>query len=164
MLIIGLSKHAVDELTAELDLHVASASVLFHQYLKHAWLVQGPPYEACKALFTEHYLELVTQMADLGTRVTVLGGTPRCDPLEQVNVAYLTHEPEGRFSLEAMLRLDLQHEVTMAKRLRESVEAARERLDFGTEHLLKRVLLATETRAHRLSQQLGAQASVGETS
>jgi len=118
----------VGESTAELKLHVASASGFFCRYLEPARPFKGPPFEACQVLAAEHYSALAAKIAELEKRATVLGRTPRCDPLEQVNIAHLSHEPE-RFILEATLRLGFQPVVMRAKGLRESREAARKRSD-----------------------------------
>src|SRR5262245_15153104 len=41
---IGLERTATAKMIKELDAHVASVMVLYHQYLKHHWLVEGPQF------------------------------------------------------------------------------------------------------------------------
>lgn len=92
----------------------------------------------------------------IAERITALGGIPTSNPVEQAKIAHIAHEPEGAFRIRAMLQLDLEHEGTIAQRLRNTIQLARELGDPGTEHLLKEILLDVEVRAHHLDHFLGA--------
>lgn len=153
---IGLSKDVTAKLIPELDSHLASLFVLFHQYQKHHWLVEGPQYRDLHLFLGEAYEEAHKQADVVAERITALGGIPTSNPLEQAKIAYVTHEPEGTFRIRAMLELDVKHEGEIARRLRATIRSAQQLGDPGTEHLLKGVLLDVEERAHHLDHFLGA--------
>jgi DNA-binding ferritin-like protein len=54
-----------------------------------------------------------------------------------------------------MLEADRSHEGEIAKALRATIRRAAELGDFGTEHLLKEILVEVEDRAHHLDHFLG---------
>lgn len=153
---IGLSDEVTATLVRELDIHLASLFVLFHQYQKHHWLVEGPQYRDLHLFLGENYAEVHKQADQVAERITALGGIPTSDPVEQAKFAYITHEPEGAFHIRAMLELDLSHEGQIVQRLRNTIRLAQELGDPGTEHLLKGILLEAEDRTHHLYHFLGA--------
>ena len=55
---IGLSKDVTAKLVPELDKHLASFFVLFHQYQKHHWLVEGPQFRDLHLFLGEAYEEV----------------------------------------------------------------------------------------------------------
>jgi starvation-inducible DNA-binding protein len=152
---IGLSKDVVRKLIPQLDRHLASLFVLFHQYQKHHWLVEGPQFRDLHLFLGEAYEEAHKQADMIAERITALGGIPTSNPVEQAKIAFITHEPEGVFRVRNMLGLDLSHEATIAKQVRKTISMARDSGDPGTEHLLKEILLDVEDRAHHLDHFLG---------
>ena len=153
---IGLSNSVTAKLIPELDTHLASLFVLFHQYQKHHWLVEGPQFRDLHLFLGESYEEAHTQADHVAERITALGGIPTSNPVEQATIAYITHEPEGTFRIRAMLELDRSHEGQIAQKLRDTIRLACDLGDPGTEHLLKEILLDVEDRAHHLDHFLGA--------
>jgi DNA-binding ferritin-like protein len=153
---IGLSRDVVEKLVPDLDTHLASLFVLFHQYQKHHWLVEGPQFRDLHLFLAEAYEEVHKQADMIAERITALGGIPTSNPVEQAAIAFITHEPEGVFRVRNMLELDRTHEATIAKNLRESIFLARDLGDPGTEHLLREILLDIEDRAHHLEHFLGS--------
>jgi len=147
---IGLSKAVVSKLIPELDKHVGSLFVLFHQYQKHHWLVEGPQFHDVHVFLQKHYEEVHENVDALAERITAIGGIPTSNPVEQAKIAYITHEPEGTFHLRDMLELDRKYEGTIAVELRKTIKLASDLGDYGTEELLKEVLLEAEDRAHHL--------------
>ena len=152
---IGLERTATAKMVKELDAHLASVMVLYHQYLKHHWLVEGPQFRDVHHFFGEHYEETQKQADLLAERITALGGIPTCDPVAQSKIAYVSHEPEGTFRLRPSMELDRAHEGEVAQRVRTSIKLAQKLGDYGTEHLLKGILLDVEDRAHHLDHFLG---------
>lgn len=152
---IGLSKEVTSQLVPELDRHIASLFVLFHQYQKHHWLVEGAQFRDLHMFLGEAYGEVHKTIDAIAERMTALGGIPTCNPIEQAKLAYIAHEPEGAFRVRAMLERDRAHEGEIAKVLRETIRAARELGDFGTEELLMDALLEGESRAHHVDHFLG---------
>ena len=152
---IGLERTATSKMVKELDAHLASFFVLYHQYLKHHWLVEGPQFRDLHLFLGEHYAEVEKQADMIAERITALGGIPTCDPVAQAKLAYVAHEPEGTFRIRTSLELDRAHEGTAAQRMRTTIKLAQKLGDYGSEHLLKGILLEVEDRAHHLDHFLG---------
>lgn len=147
---VGLSPEACKELAAHLDRHLASYSVLYHQYHKHHWLVVGPQFRDLHLFLEEHYTQVHEHFDAIAERLTVLGGIPTCSPAEQEKLAYIQHEPEGQFRVRHMLELDIECERRVCIELRRSIKTALEHEDFGTKSLLEKWLRSAEDRAHHL--------------
>ena len=152
---IGLPRDAVRAIIPPLDEHLASFFVLFHQYQKHHWLVEGPQFRDLHHLLEESYNEVHKQLDAIAERITALGGVPTSSPSGQAEVAYIEHEPEGVFRIRDMLERDRHAEATIAARLRNTIKICTRHEDFGTETLLKGILVSVEDRAHHLDHFLG---------
>jgi DNA-binding ferritin-like protein len=153
---IGLSKEVTSKIIPELDRHQASLFLLFHQYQKHHWLVEGPQFRDLHLFLQEAYEAVHKQVDAIAERITALGGIPTSHPAELLKVGYIEHEPEGTFRVRAMLKADRSHEGQIAQKMRGTIRQASESGDPGTEHLLKEILLEVENRAHHLDHFLGA--------
>lgn len=151
---IGLPKDTAKKIGEQLDHHVASMFVLFHQYQKHHWLVEGPHFRDLHLYLEASYNGVHKELDAIAERMTVLGGIPTCAPRAQAELSYLEHEPEGYFPIRESLRRDMEAEATLAQRLRETIRQANQLGDFGTETLLKQTLYAAEDRAHHLEHYL----------
>ncbi len=152
---IGLSTEVVRNIAPKLDEHVASLFTLFHQYQKHHWLVEGPQFRDIHVFLEEAYNEVHLQVDAIAERMTALGAVPTSSPAQQSEVSYIEHEPEGVFRLRDMLERDRDAECTIAQRLRETIDLCTKAGDYGSETLLKQVLLKVEDRAHHLDHYLG---------
>ena len=152
---IGLDRDVVASIAPHLDRHVASLFVLFHQYQKHHWLVEGPQFRDIHVFLEESYNDVHAQIDAVAERMTALGGIPTCSPARQADLSYVDHEPEGVFRLRDMLERDRDAEGTIAAKLRQTIEICTKLGDYGTETLLKQVLLKVEDRAHHLDHYLG---------
>jgi len=151
---VGLSQDCMERLVPELDRHLASLFILFHQYQKHHWLVKGPQFRDLHLYLEDAYNEVHAQADEIAERMTVLGGLPTSSPSEQVKQAYIEHEPEGELTVREMLQNDLRAEQELARRFRASIRLAAEIEDYGTEQMLKRMLFAIEERVHHLDHYL----------
>ncbi|MGL4611771.1 MAG: ferritin-like domain-containing protein [Trueperaceae bacterium] len=152
---VKLPEQTVQQLVPELDKHLASFFTLFHQYQKHHWLVKGPQYRDLHLFFKKNY-EQVHEAADaIAERMTLLGGIPTSSPMEFAKLAYVSHEPEGVFQARDMLERDRECEGTIAERLRKTIKTANDMEDYGTETLLKKILLEVEERADHIDHFLG---------
>ena len=143
----GTPHNAAAELVAELDEHLAAHSVLFHQYLKHAWLASTP---TIKTLMQEQGSATLVQLEALADDIVHLGGIPISGPCEHENLSYLTFEREGLYSQDAMLRMDLNAEETVVFRLDITVEMVAEREVLRTQRVLERAKGAAAARGRRL--------------
>lgn len=152
---IQLSKTAAEQIIPELDRHLAAFFVLFHQYQKHHWLVEGPQFRDIHHFLEDGYTEIHKQLDAIAERITAIGGVPTSAPSAQADLAYIDHEPEGIFRIRDMLERDRLHEGEVAGSLRETIKLCTKNEDFGTETLLKGILLRVEDRAHHLDHFLG---------
>ena len=140
--------NAAKELVYELDRHLAAHSVLFHQYLKHAWLV--PP--ELSSLLQSQSADVLVQLEALGHNIVWLGGVPIGGLCEHENLSYLECEREGLYSLKAMLARSATYEETVIFRLNITVETAQALEVPRTEAVLRRAREAAEGRGKRLRE------------
>jgi len=151
---IGLKKEDAVTIAKELDRHQSSMFILFHQYQKHHWLVEGPQFRDLHLYLEESYHAVHKHLDAIAERITVLGAIPTASPTGLAENAYVEHEPEGYFKLRDMLHHDLTTERMICTMLRNTISRAQEVNDFGTATLLKQVLMAAEDRAHHLDHYL----------
>lgn len=151
---IGLDKKDAVSLAKDLNRHQAALFVLFHQYQKHHWLVEGPQFRDLHLYLEDSYNAVHKELDAIAERITVLGAIPSASPTALVEQSYVEHEPEGYFPLRTMLEHDLKMEKAICINLRQTVKRAAELGDFGTETLLRGVLVAAEDRAHHLDHYL----------
>lgn len=151
---VGLDHDKAIALARELNRHQASMFVLFHQYQKHHWLVEGPQFRDLHLYLEDSYNAVHKDLDAIAERLTVLGAIPSGSPSELVRQAYVIHEPEGYFPIRDMLANDLKVEKAICCALRETITRATEAQDFATETLLKQTLGRCEDRAHHLDHYL----------
>lgn len=151
---IGLAEKVAKEIGTQLDRHQASLFVLFHQYQKHHWLVEGPQWRDLHLYLEQAYNQIHADLDALAERMTVLGGLPSSGPAALLKAAYIEHEPEGKYSIRTSLENSMAAEKLIAQALRASISEANKAGDFGSEHLLKTTLAHTEDRAHHLEHYL----------
>lgn len=151
---IGLDKAKMQELVTSLNADLGSLFVLFHQYQKHHWVVEGPQFREIHLLLEEFYNQTREFGDQIAERITALGGVPVSGPRKQAEMAYIEHEPEGIWSLRAMLARDMQSNGKIISTLRQHIGQAQQSGDYGTENLLKNVLQGQEEQAHELQHLL----------
>ena len=93
-------------------------------------------------------------MDAIAERMTALGAVPTSSPVQQSEVSYIEHEPEGVFRLRDMLERDRDAECTIARYFA-TIDLCTKSGDYGSETLLKQTLLKVEDRAHHLDHYLG---------
>ena len=153
---VGLDRETCKLLAGQLDRHLATYAVLYHQYHKHHWLVMGPQFRDLHLHLEEYYEEVHEHFDQIAERLTVLGAIPTSSPSGQEKLAYIRHEPEGQFHVREMLELDILAEKQICVELRKSIKAAFEHGDYGTKRLLEKWLGHAEERAHHLEHFLEA--------
>ena len=129
---IGLTRETVEQLAPVLDRLQASFWVLYHQYHKHHWLVEGPQFRDLHLFLEGHYEEVHEHLDAIAERMTALGGIPTSDPVHQAELACFQHEPEGTYRI----RHDIAAEGQVAIKLRDAVSLAERLGDHGTKRLL----------------------------
>lgn len=152
---IGLRKEALLPVIKDLNTELATIYTFYHQVKKHHWLVEGPEYMPLHKFLDEWAAALLKSADELAERLTALGGYPVSGPAAQQALAIIEVEPEGIFGLRDMLEKDLEDGATIAVAMREHIVRAAAAGDFGTEHLLKELLLEHEQMVHHLEHFLG---------
>ena len=147
---VGISAETAKEIGYELDRHLSSMMVLYQQYHKHHWLVEGPQFRDLHLFFEDHYNQLHGLYDQVAERLTVLGVTPTVHPLAVVELSYIEHEPEGVYSVRDMLEHDLEAEKAMATELRASFQKAMTQGDVASSYLIQEITYKTEDRAQGL--------------
>jgi len=152
---LRLPRETAAELAPKLDEHVSALFILFHQYQKHHWLVEGPQFRDLHHFLENAYTTVQTHADTIAERMTAIGAIPTSAPAAQAELAYIEHEPEGIYRIRDMLSLDRELEGVVAERMRETISLATSHKDFATETMLKGILLEVEDRAHELDHFLG---------
>lgn len=152
---VGLDPEVAEQLIPKLDEIQCTLWILYHQYQKHHWLVEGPQFNDLHLFLEENYEEVHKYLDRVAERITALGGIPTSAPDAQAELSHVAHEPEGTYRVRQMLQHDLNAERTLAEILREVIAEAQDLGDPGTERTLKKALTKVEDRAHHLDHFLG---------
>lgn len=150
----GLPHKTASQIVDALNQDLASMFVLYHQYHKHHWIVEGAQFLELHLLLEEHYTQLHTQFDEVAERIVALGGLPVTGPSAIEQHAYIKHEEEGMFDLREMLDHDVDAECALAEHIRGHVGLANKLGDYGSESMLKTILEAGEKRAAFLEKHL----------
>lgn len=152
---LGLGGAATEPVVKDLNRTLATTYTFYHQIKKHHWVVEGPEYMPLHKFLDEWAAALLKQADEVAERITALGGYPVSGPAAQQQLALIEVEPEGVFGLRPMLEKDLHDGTRIAKALRGQIVQATAVGDFGTELLLKGILLQHEGMVHHLEHFLG---------
>lgn len=152
---VGLADDVVRQIIPELDRHVSSLFVLFHQYQKHHWMVEGPQFRDLHLYLEESYNQIHTDLDAVAERITLLGGVPTSHPGEQVKLSYVAHEEDGVYPIRKALGNDMEAEAAVATKVRHTIKLADDLGDYGSKRLLEMVLENAEERAHHMEHYLG---------
>ncbi|HWG92252.1 MAG TPA: DNA starvation/stationary phase protection protein DpsA [Candidatus Thermoplasmatota archaeon] len=151
---LGLPEDVARTIVTHLDEAVANLYVTYHQVKKHHWIVEGPDFRDLHHLLDEMAERLTKDADHLAERITALGGIPTSSAAAQQELATVGPEPEGRFPLRTMLENDFRLLQGTVMHLREGSELARAHGDYGTSHLLDKVLYHQEENLHHLDHVL----------
>jgi len=152
---VGLDEEVAEALIPVLDEVQSTMWVIYHQYHKHHFLVEGPQYHDLHLFLEENYNDVHKYLDAIAERMTALGGIPTCDPVNHAKLSAVQHEPEGTYRVRQMLEHDRAAEGTLAKKLRAGIEKALELGDHGTKRILEKALTRCEERAHHVDHYLG---------
>lgn len=151
---VGLSQDVCRQVCDLLNTDLATEYVLYAQYRKHHWVVEGAEFSSLHKLLDKH-AEGVRKMVDLvAERITYLGGVPysKLSTFEQKSFSQAA--AEDVFDLRTMLERDFQANVTLAQRFRQQVEQCQGLKDFGTVFCLMEWVTKHEKFAHELDATL----------
>jgi starvation-inducible DNA-binding protein len=154
---LGLETKAITPVVHELNRTLSTIYTFYHQIKKHHWVVEGPEYMPLHKFLDEWAAVLLKDGDAVAERITALGGYPISGPVAQLDYSVIKMEPEGVFQLRSMLAKDLEDGRTIAEALRDQIPQAVAAGDWGTEQLLKGILLGHEMMVHHLEHFLGDQ-------
>jgi starvation-inducible DNA-binding protein len=151
---IGCNPKALKPVIQALNEVLASHFTLYHQYLKHHWLVLGPQWRELHGLLAAYYEQAQHAGDVLAERIVMLGGLPESHPARQVEMSVFAFETAAVVPVRTMFENDQAAEGLICQQLRRAVQVALQANDYGTEHLLKGILLQAEQRADDLDHLL----------
>ena len=151
---IGCDPAALKSVIQVLNEVLASQFTLFHQYLKHHWLIRGPQWRELHGLLHDFYQQTLKDGDNLAERIVMLGGMPETQPARQIEMSTFAFETDADLPARGKLENDLVAEMMVCQQLRRAIQAALKVHDYGTEHLLKGILLHAEQRADDLDHLL----------
>ncbi len=152
---IGLPSFTAKQVSGRLDALLSSFSTQYHQYMKHHWVVAGPDKGALYTFFEESFRKTEEHVDAIAERMTTLGAVPTSSMQSQSDKSLLEAESEGIYPVRDMLKSDLENEQALISYIGEAVSEACELKDYGTETLLKRVLMEREILASEMMHFLG---------
>lgn len=152
---VGLSPEVCETMRAELDRHLAAYWIMYAQYHKHHWLVEGPQFRDVHLFLEENYDQVHEHLDQIAERITLLGYSPTTRLENYVELAYIEEEPEGIFRIRDSFEHDMKNEQKIATELRKSIKRAFELGDYGSKSMLEELLAEAEDRAHHLEHFLG---------
>ncbi|MFZ5824299.1 MAG: ferritin-like domain-containing protein [Bacillota bacterium] len=147
---LGLNEATCRTVVLHLNADLATVYTFYHQIKKHHWLVEGPQYLPLHEFLDEWAAALLKAGDAIAERITALGGYPISGPAAQQEISLITMEAEGTFGIREMLDKDLKDGALIAHTLRTHIGEAMAAGDYGTEHLLKGILLEHEQMVHHL--------------
>lgn len=154
---IGLDPTKVTPVVHDLNRTLSTIYTFYHQIKKHHWVVEGPEYMELHKFLDAWAAVLLKDGDAVAERITALGGYPISGPAAQQQLALITMEPEGVFHLRTMLAKDLEDGRTIAEMIRAQIPQAAAAGDWGTEQLLKEIVLEHEMNCHHMEHFLGQQ-------
>ncbi len=152
---VGLTDKACETMAEHLDKHLAAMWIMYAQYHKHHWMVEGPQFRDLHLFLQGHYEEVNLQLDALAERMTLLGYTPTTRLEDYVKLAYIKQEAEDVMHIRESLENDMKNERKIAEEFRKSIKKAFELEDFGTKSMLEGMLFKIEDRCHHLEHFLG---------
>ena len=152
---VGLSEEACNEISEQLDRHLASYVVMYMQYHKYHWMVEGPQFRDLHLFLQQHYEEVNLDMDAIAERITLLGNTPssRLDTYQEKS--YCDQESEDVMRIRDSINFAMENERRICVEFRKTIKTCLEHDDFGTKKMIEGMLERAENRAHHLEHFLG---------
>jgi DNA-binding ferritin-like protein len=151
---IGCDSNALKPVIQILNEALCSHFTLYHQYLKHHWLVRGPQWRGLHQHLHDFYSQIEADADDIAERIVMLGGMPEFHPARQVERSTFAFETDPNLPIRGQLENDLVAEMMVCQQLRRCIQTALQVHDYGTEHMLKGILRHAEQRADDLDHLL----------
>ena len=152
---VGLSEEACNAISDELDRHLSAYVVMFMQYHKYHWMVEGPQFRDLHLFLQEHYEEVNLDLDAIAERITLLGRTPstRLDTYQAKS--YAEQESEDVQHIRDSIAFAMENEQRICVEFRKTIHTCLQHDDFGTKKMVEGMLERAENRAHHLEHFLG---------
>jgi len=141
-------------LNEELNVQVASWSVLYTKLHNFHWYVKGPSFFTLHVKFEELYNEATLHMDEIAERLLALGGKPVATMKGQLELS-VVDEATGSESAEQMVDTVVSDYDKIMKSLKKGMELAAEAGDDMTEDMFNAIHQNLEKHSWMLSAFLG---------
>ncbi|WKA56076.1 Dps family protein [Planococcus shixiaomingii] len=142
------------ELNKELNVQVATWSVVYTKLHNFHWYVKGHQFFTLHVKFEELYNEATGYMDEIAERLLALGGKPVATMTEQLELS-VVKEATSKESSDEMVKTVVSDYDTIMKSLKRGMELAAEDGDDMTEDLLNAIHQNLEKHSWMLSAFLG---------
>ena len=147
---ILLEKTITQPVVEGLTISQASFVVLYLQYQKHHFVVEGSEFYMLHNYFEESYEEVEKHAHDLGERLHGLGGVPALSLTKLSELCCFEQESDDVYRCRLMVKHDLEAERSIIEVMRRQATQAESFGDRATRYLYEQILLKTEERAYHL--------------
>lgn len=141
-------------LNEELNVQVASWSVVYTKLHNFHWYVKGPSFFTLHVKFEELYNEATLHMDEIAERLLALGGKPVATMKEQLKLS-VVEEASGTEDAEKMVETLVNDYDKVMKSLKKGMELAAEEGDDMTEDMFNAIHQNLEKHSWMLSAFLG---------
>ena len=152
---VGLDDKAAQAISKDLDAHLASYVVMYMQYHKYHWMVEGPQFRDLHLFLQNHYEEVNLDMDELAERITLLGCSPSTRLADFAKLSYCEEESSDIMRIRDSIEFAMNNETKICTRFRKTIKLCMENDDFGTKKMIEGMLERAENRAHHLEHFLG---------
>jgi DNA-binding ferritin-like protein len=140
------TRQSIDALNSDL----AATYVLYHQFRKHHWTVEGAEYEQLHDWFDGAAEDAEASADEMAERVVALGGVPVSGPAALEDHAPVEFEGDDVYDARTSLENDLEMCGDIIESLREHVELAEGLGDYATSEIYRDRLEDLEEDADEL--------------
>ncbi len=152
---VGIADKAAKAISKDLDTHLASYVVLWTQYHKYHWMVEGPQFRDLHLFLQSNYEEVNLDLDAIAERITLLGCTPSTTLAAYAKNSYTEEESEDVMHIRDSLKFSMDNETKVCNHLRNTIKLCLKHDDFGTKKMIEGMLERAENRAHHTEHFLG---------
>jgi len=149
-----LSEDYIKQITEHLNGDLASQFMMYFQFKKQHWIVDGPDWKHISAALDEYAKTIQGNAEELAEKINSLGAIPLSSPAHFSELSYVDFEGEDKYDIRIMLENDLKSQQSTIQQLRKRIQFAKENNDHGTDDILKDILEDNEKIAHELHHYL----------
>ncbi len=152
---VGIADKAAQAIAKDLDTHLASYVVMYMQYHKYHWMVEGPQFRDLHLFLQANYEEVNLDMDAIAERITLLGCSPSTRLADFAKLSYCEEESADIMRIRDSIDFAMNNETKICTHLRKTIKLCVEHDDFGTKKMLEGMLERAENRAHHEEHFLG---------